>query len=506
MTTSHVNGEEEIGERKDVNKAVVEKVEESEHESDAERRVVRKMDWRIVTLLVVLCLFPPFRPLPLRLSTKLIYEHPDLLASLDRSNIGNARIAGMEKALELHGSDYQWLLTIFYIAYASFGILTICWGVIPPHIWITITVLGWGIVATVQSAVQSWQALMALRFMLGIFETGFGPGVVYLLSFFYLRHEVGLRLGVFLSANPLASTFAGALAYGITSGHSHLANWRLLFLVEGLPTILMAPVAFFVLPDSPDTARFLNENEKRIARARNFTYFSCNVGFSSLPVFLPTILEDMGFGSINAQGLTAPPFFLSFLVTIFSTYVADKYQQRGITVFVLSVIGGIGYVLLASCEIVGVRYFGVFLAAAGVIIRSPKKKELDGRAHLSQIFPCVANILPWVINNQGTDSGRGTGVVILNMIGQCGPFLGINIFDPRDAPRYTKGMSICAAFTFLIGILALALRALLARKNQKLDQKYGMHLTEANKHSEHPVEEETAMGDENYGPNFRYVL
>lgn len=80
----------------------------------------------------------------------------------------------------------------------------------------------------------------------------------------------------------------------------------------------------------------------------------------------------MGFSSINAQGLTAPPFFLSFLVTIVSTYIADKYQQRGITIFILSMIGGIGYVLLASCEIVGVRYIGVFLAAAGVIIGSQK--------------------------------------------------------------------------------------------------------------------------------------
>lgn len=175
----------------------------------------------------------------------------------------------MEEALELHGSDYQWLLTLFYISYASFGILTMVWGIIRPHIWITITVLCWGIIATLQSTVKSWQALMALRFLLGIFETGFGPGVVYLLSFFYLRHEVGLRLGVFLSASPLANAFAGALAYGITSGHSRLANWRLLFLVEGLPTILMAPVAFFVLPDSLDTAQFLNEDEKRIARARN---------------------------------------------------------------------------------------------------------------------------------------------------------------------------------------------------------------------------------------------
>lgn len=181
----------------------------------------------------------------------------------------NARIAGMEEALELHGDRYQWLLTIFYIGYITFSFQAIMWGIIPPHIWVTITVLGWGIVATLQSTVQSWQGAMVLRFLLGIFETGFGPGVVYLLSFYYLRHEVGLRLGIFLAAAPLANSFAGALAYGITSGHSQLANWRLLFLVEGLPTILMAPVAYFVLPDSPDTARFLNEEEKFIVKARN---------------------------------------------------------------------------------------------------------------------------------------------------------------------------------------------------------------------------------------------
>lgn len=109
---------------------------------------------------------------------------------------------------------------------------------------------------------------MALRFLLGAAEAGFGPSIPYLLSFFYLRHELGFRSGIFLAAAPLANTFAGALAYGITSGHSQLANWRLLFLIEGIPTILAAPLAFFFLPDSPTTARFLTEEEKQVARAR----------------------------------------------------------------------------------------------------------------------------------------------------------------------------------------------------------------------------------------------
>jgi MFS family permease len=125
-----------------------------------------------------------------------------------------------------------------------------------------------GLMSTLQAATQTWQGEMALRFLMGVFEAGYGPGIPYLLSFFYLRHELGSRIGFFLAAAPLANTFAGALAYGITSGHSKLANWRLLFLVEGLPTLIMAPVAFFFLPDAPEKSRFLNEDEKRIAKAR----------------------------------------------------------------------------------------------------------------------------------------------------------------------------------------------------------------------------------------------
>ena len=90
-----------------------------------------------------------------------------------------------------------------------------------------------------------------------------------MLSFFYLRHEVGFRCGLFASAAPLASTFAGALAYGITSGHAALASWRLLFLVEGLMTLVAVPFAWFFIPDSPQKARFLSGEERQIVRARS---------------------------------------------------------------------------------------------------------------------------------------------------------------------------------------------------------------------------------------------
>lgn len=131
----------------------------------------------------------------------------------------------------------------------------------------TSLIAGRGIVATCQAAIQTWSGEMVLRFLLGAMEAGFGPGVPFMLSFFYRRHELGLRCGLFLSAAPLANTFAGALAYGITSRHLKFAKWRLLFLVEGIPTILAAPLAWYFLPDSA-VAKFLTEEEKEVARAR----------------------------------------------------------------------------------------------------------------------------------------------------------------------------------------------------------------------------------------------
>ncbi|CAN9460502.1 unnamed protein product [Alternaria alternata] len=380
-----------------------------------EKRVRRKLDTHIVPLLSALY----------------------LLAFLDRSNIGNARIAGMEDDLGLSSPQYQWLLTIFYISYIVFGFLAII----------------------------------------------------------------------------LANTFAGALAYGITSGNPGMAKWRVLFLVEGLPTVVMSAVAFFFLPDSPEKAKFLTEEEKAVARARGVAqagaatrigsidwkeileglmdvkgwilglmYFSGNVAFSSLPVFLPTILKEMGFSSVNAQGLTAPPFFLSFITVIVTCYIADRTQQRGITIAILTAIGGIGYVILATTKSVAARYFGVFLAAAG-------------------IFPAIGNILPWVTNNQGSDTRRGFGIVILNLVGQCGPLLGTRLYPTSEGPLYVKGQSICAGFMFLFCLLSLLLRTILVWENKKLDRKYGT-LQEAAARGEG----KRRVGVENYGPSFRYVL
>ncbi|KAK0617239.1 major facilitator superfamily domain-containing protein [Immersiella caudata] len=435
-----------------------------------ERRLRRKLDRRLITLVFAAYLF----------------------AFLDRSNIGNAQTAGMGNDLGFGDEKYQWLLTIFYIPYSRqmlaqvhflFEWFAIMWKLVPPHIWAGVTVLTWGLASTLQAVATNWEGLMVCRWFLAMAEAGFGPGVPYLLSFFYRRHELGFRCGIFLSAAPLATTFAGALAYGITSAHTPLTNWRLLFLVEGIPTLLLAIALYFLLPDSPASVSFLTPAEKRVASARAILqsgtpdsssrlgalslsealaafrspqtwiqplmYFSCNVSFASLPVFLPAILAGMGYSSVNAQGLTAPPYFFAFVVCLVTTYLADRTQQRGLVIITLSLVAGVGYLLLAVEHSLPIRYFGVFLAAGGV-------------------FPAIANILSWVLNNQGTDTKRGVAIAMLNIIGQCGPLLGTRMFPVGEGPYYTKGMAVCAGFMFFNALLAVCLRAWFVRENKRL--------------------------------------
>jgi MFS family permease len=142
------------------------------------------------------------------------------------------------------------------------------WKVFKPHQYVAGVIFLWGTVATLQAATTSWAGMMACRFFLGAIECGFGPGLPLYLSFFYPRHEVGLRIGYFMSGSALANAYGGILAYGIVHISSSVAPWRLLFILEGVPTALLAIVVWFCLPDGPGFCRFLKEDEKEVAVAR----------------------------------------------------------------------------------------------------------------------------------------------------------------------------------------------------------------------------------------------
>lgn len=172
-----------------------------------------------------------------------------------------------------------------------------------------------------------------------------------------------------------------------------------------------------------------------------------------MPVFLPTIIRDMGYSSIHAQALSAPPYIAAFAVVITTAYLSDHHQTRSLPIIFHSLLATLGYLTIAISGYYEyknnvVRYLALYPATAG-------------------FFSAITIIITWTINNQESDSKKGTGMAILNVIGQCGPLVGTSVFPEEDGPFYVKGMFVCAAFMFLVGILAIILRTVLKRQNLK---------------------------------------
>lgn len=151
-----------------------------------------------------------------------------LFAFLDRSNIGNAKTAGMTISLDISDKQYQWLLTIFYISYIIFQFGVLGYKLFPPSKWIGSAVIAWGTVAILQATAFNWSGLMAARFFIGMAEACFGTGVALYLSFFYPRKEVGLRFAWFLVGSTIASALAGTIAYLLQKATVAIDNWRLI--------------------------------------------------------------------------------------------------------------------------------------------------------------------------------------------------------------------------------------------------------------------------------------
>ncbi|KAF3046119.1 hypothetical protein E8E12_011199 [Didymella heteroderae] len=326
-----------------------------------------------------------------------------LFSFIDRSNIGNANIAGLSTELHLEGTQYNVALLIFYIPYIIADVPS-NWLVkrFRAGVYLPTLITLWGLVCTFMGFTKSFAGLVVCRALLGFFEGGILGGVIIYLAFFYRRGQMLLRSGLFYCAAPLSGAFGGLLASGLSRIEvGDYRKWPWIFFIEGAVTVVFGIICYFFMPDTPATARFLNDEEKdwalrrmrldahgatnvnvdeekfdwywvKMALKAPQTYFNGFIWFFllaaqiplySFSLFLPSIVAGMGYHSTTAQLLTVPPNMAAFFTVLACAYFSDRLKTRGAFIAAGTVVGLVGYIMLVAAKNNATRYAGTFLVA-----------------------------------------------------------------------------------------------------------------------------------------------
>ncbi|TIB38570.1 hypothetical protein E3P86_01561 [Wallemia ichthyophaga] len=410
-----------------------------------------------------------------------------LMAYLDRGNLGNAKtFPGFESTVFNDQDDkYALLSFMFYISYLVFQVpLTLLAKYMArPDLMIGTVAILWGISSTLQSTEFNYSGALACRFFLGFSEAGFGPLMPFYFSMFYLKNELGKRTTIFIAAAPLAGAFSGIIAYGIEHIDYKIASWRLLFLIMGLPSILLGIVTLFVIPSRIEVTRWFNEEERALAQARKnsemtqerigyinwrhvlsgfldfrtyincFIYMCINVALSSISSFLPQILTDLGYTGADSQLYSVPPYVCAGGWMIILSFISDKYQMRGPVISVNMLISGIGYSILIGTDpsSLNARYGAIFLSVMGT-------------------YTAIPLTLSWSASNAGSESKKAVAIAMLNTIGHTLSVLGGYIYPDAEAPEYTRGFAICMSFAYAGCIAAATHSTILWFINKRRDR------------------------------------
>ncbi|KAL4895466.1 major facilitator superfamily domain-containing protein [Aspergillus ambiguus] len=486
----------------DSDKGDVEHVEVSQDninvDETGKQKVLRKIDVRLLPVLTLLYVF----------------------AFLDRSNIGNAKIAGMTEDLNLSGAQYNMALTVFFFPYGVFEVPSnMVLKITKPSHWICFLMVCWGIVMTCQGLVKNYDQLIVTRVLLGLFESGFFPAASYLVTTWYCRFEVQTRMAIFYGAACIASAFSGILAFAIQKmdGIGGLDGWRWIFIVEGLATVVIAVLTPWLLVDSPETCSFLSPDEKafvvyRLAHDSGHTgtevgtsetfqwrylksaltdwklycgiviFWGNTISLYGYTYSVPTIIQGLGYSSANAQLLTVPPYIVGVISIVAFSWLSDSKQIRWISIIFPYAIACVGLIALLAIppRLPGLTYAFLFTIPAGA-------------------SPPIMGLLSWFGNNLAPSWKRAIGMALVISVGNLGGAVGSNIFLREQAPRYWLGYGFSLGIVLAAMVCAVILKVTFSRKNAIRER-----MDESAIRAKYSAAELVEMGDKN--PLYRYVI
>ncbi|WP_137597601.1 MFS transporter [Paucilactobacillus kaifaensis] len=389
------------------------------------------------------------------------------VAFLDRSSITYASLGGMDKSLGLTATTYGFIAGIFFIGYFIFGIPgNMILEKVGARRWIGLILILWGLVTLVTAFVQSSFELAILRFLLGVFEAALFPGITLIVTYWVRSADRAAAVALFMIAPPLANSFGAPLAtWVITQVHMflNLDGWRWLFIVVGIPAVLLGFFTFWYLADKPDKAKWLDGDEKKAlmdelyldqkltsqdnivgapmkeavknGRVWKMTFINVFyvVGLYGLTFWLPQMIKALSsnFSTMTTGWLTAVPYLLGAIALVLNSHHSDATHERIWHTACGAFVGGIG-----------------FMGAA-----------LSHNPWISMVFLCFAAIgiyawsgPYWAITTMMDPRIAAIGLGIVNALGNLGGFVGPYVVGWL---KDFTGSQVAAMF-FLSGSLILA--------------------------------------------------
>ncbi|KAH8901719.1 high-affinity nicotinic acid transporter-like protein [Thozetella sp. PMI_491] len=407
-----------------------------------------------------------------------------ILSALDRNNLGNAVIFGFSEDLGLVGNQFNNIQTLSsFCSFAGELPWTLAVRRFGARKALGTAFLIWSICTLGTAFIHTYGQAIVIRMILCACESGLSPGFAFVYSTIYPQEQAGKRIMTTNLAQCISGAFGGLFAYAVqTMGTQRgLAAWRWLFIVEFCITMVIGGVGWIFIPDSAETAWYLSEEEKetmRLKRKRDhllrgdqkfdwkwareslkdpFVYllgtafFTSSVAINGFGVFLPSIINGLGYTSLQANYMTIPVYILGAISLLTQVYFSDRLRRRGVFIIGCCVPVAVGYLICVGTAAPGAGYAGMFVLVIG-------------------LYPISTLAVTWATNTFSPDSKRAIAMPLVYTMADISSMVSSQLYPSTQAPRYVQGNAVSAGLTCVAGFLYTGSWYMLKRRNMKKEK------------------------------------
>jgi len=422
--------------------------------SSLERRTIRKLQIRLLPFLFLLY----------------------VVAFIDRINIGFAALT-MNKEMAITSQQFGFAAGIFFFGYFLFEVPSnLLLHKIGARIWITRILITWGILATLTGFVHTVHQLYLVRFLLGLAEAGYFPGIVLYLTYWFRQREQAQAVALFLTGLPVTSII-GAPISGLILDHAHwlgLSSWRWLLVLEGLPAIVCGLLTYFWLPNRPAEAKFLTPEEKEWIQAKLVHEEHQNLEQHHCSVFQTMVNGRVWHLAAIEFGVCIGLYTLSFWVPQLLKSVSDQHSNSavGVLVMIPNLVGILAMVLVShsSDRLLERRYHAAMPALLGgvaLLLMGVYHSPLSLVVLLSVLAAGVYSVVGpfWALPGEFlTGFSAAAGIGLINSVANLGGFVGPYAIGVMSG--WTGGIYGGLAFVGIPLLVSATLLVLLPKRAQ----------------------------------------